>query len=90
MSRDSNVRLIPDCILPISFCAKCNRRFFVEDMHCLPEIQGYARSMAKFMMGTGPEPSAVDDNALKRKYGYGFGSVFCKDCLDEVVAQAKG
>lgn len=89
MSQDNSVRLIPDFVLPISFCAKCNRRFFIEDLHCLPEIREYARSTATFMQGKGAKPSEVDENVLRRKYGYNFSSMFCKECFDEVVASAK-
>ena len=70
---------------PDAPCSRCRKTFYLDELNSLPEVEAYARSMMK----KGPLPDPVDENDLTHRYGYGFKTLFCEDCLRKVVESAR-
>ena len=74
---------------PDAPCSRCRKTFYLDELNSLPEVEAYARQLASSMMKKGPLPAPVDEDALTYRYGYGFKTIFCEDCLRKVVEAAR-
>ena len=74
---------------PDAPCSRCRKTFYLDELNSLPEVEAYARQLASSLRKKGPLPAPVDEDALTYRYGYGFKTIFCEDCLRKVVEAAR-
>jgi len=65
----------------IGKCSRCGKPHPVEELMLLPEAEAYERAFSKSLISGVPAPPPLDEDILRKKYGYDSTSVFCEDCL---------
>lgn len=69
-------------------CSKCGKTFPTEELHLLPESDAYERAYFKSLTG-GPAPEPLDEDELRKKYGFTSTDLLCEDCLAELTRQGR-
>lgn len=64
----------------------CNETRLLTHLRQLPEVESYVRDLARFMSGKGEKPAVIKEDALIRRYGYGFKSLLCDSCYANLMA----
>lgn len=70
-------------------CAKCGKALDTTELYHLPEVDEYIRASSMSILHKTVKPEPLNEAELLSKYGYGFNSLFCKSCLDELVEKVK-
>lgn len=65
-------------------CSSCGGVFRMESLHLLPEEEEYARGLSRAVLHGSPSPDPPEDSALRAKYGFGLGSLFCDGCYEKL------
>lgn len=66
-------------------CSKCGKSFPTEELHLLPESDAYEKAYFVSISTGGPAPKPIDEDELKRKYGFDSTDLFCADCLAAIT-----
>lgn len=61
-------------------CSSCGSFFQIESLHLLPEEEAYARELSKAVLHGSASPVLPEERALRAKYGFGLGALFCDTC----------
>ena len=80
---------VSDPSRPDALCARCKKNFYLDELSPLPEVEAYIRQQASSMLRNAPAPKPVDETTLIRRYGFGFKTLFCEDCLRKIVQVTK-
>lgn len=71
---------------PICECSSCGGRFPLSELTLLPEVEDWAKEVAKrAVLGHGT-PQPPEEHFLGAKYGYSYKAMFCNDCYEAVIA----
>lgn len=75
---------------PIGQCDCCKKFEYVDDLQLLPEVDAFVRRFASAQTHE-EEMDALEllnDEELKARYGYDSQNLFCRDCLQRLIAEA--
>ena len=74
----------------IGQCDCCQMFVYVDELHLLPEVETFVRRFASSQTHE-EEMDALEllnDEELKARYGYDSQNLFCRDCLQRLIAEA--